>query len=84
MRLGTLSRGKLLAESGGSLVGVETAETIWINAYDTGLHSPRGVDRGVGGWARGRRGPHHHTSVFVQCSNSGYKVGGRDEIVLAR
>jgi len=37
VRLGTLSRGKLLAESGGSLVGVETAETIWINAYDTGL-----------------------------------------------
>ena len=32
-----LKGGRVMAESGGSLLGVETAEAIWINVWDEGV-----------------------------------------------
>eukprot|EP00667_Euglena_gracilis_P014221 EG_transcript_14708 len=37
VRLANLNKGKLAYESGGSLIGVESAEAIWINVYDSGV-----------------------------------------------
>jgi hypothetical protein len=37
VKLANLAKGALVAEAGGTFVGVEAAEAIWIHAYDDGL-----------------------------------------------